>query len=172
MNTEIIPFLRLIHIFAGTFWVGSNIFMALFVYPTAKISGESGKTFIGNLSNKNKLPVWMSLSSLITIISGLFMLYFYSSGFSLSFFTTGYGIGLLLGALMAILAFLHGFIKIRPCGIRLGQIGKELSERKTHLSENLKEEIEHLNHVIIKSTTLETFILCSSLAFMIIAKYI
>lgn len=172
MNSELIPYLRLLHIVAGTFWVGANMFMAFFIYPTAKVSGEAGKTFVGNMVNKNKLPVWMSISSLLTILSGLVLLMIMSGDFSLEFFKSNYGIGLTIGAGIAIFAFFHGFIMIRPCGIRLSEIGKELSGGEEKISEQLRKEIEDLNAKIASSTNLETGFLIASLVLMIISKYL
>ena len=164
--------LKLIHIIAATFWVGSNMFMALFLYPTGKKSGEEGNKFLSNLPKTNKFPILMSIMSMLTIISGFGLIAIISGGFQISFFTTVQGIGLASGGILAILGFLHGFFVIKPCGEKLAEIGKNIALNKVKKNDNIKNEIENLNYKIASSTNFECSILVIALVLMIISKYL
>ncbi|HEX6332966.1 MAG TPA: hypothetical protein VFZ78_02000, partial [Flavisolibacter sp.] len=169
---DLFPYLRLIHIVAATFWVGANLFMAFFLYPALQVSGPSGNLFVQNVAGTHKLPVWMSLSSLLTILSGIALIYVISGGFSSLFFRSNYGIGILAGSVLAFYAFLHGFIVIRPRGERLAAIGKHVASGRESLTPELAEEIRQLNLKIGTSTGKEAWLLLVALVLMVMSKYI
>ena len=172
MKTELIPYLRIIHIVAATFWVGANVFMAFFIYPAIKKSDESGGEFSKALASTNNFPLWMNLSALLTLLSGISLIGILSQGFSASYFIPANGMGLAIGGLLAIAAFFHGFFYIRPCGIKLAEIGKNISSGKLKMNSELKNTILELNNSIASSTIKESVLLVSSLLLMIISKYL
>jgi hypothetical protein len=65
--------LRLIHILAGIFWVGTMILLAGFLLPNARASGPEGGRFIQSLMQQRRLQVYLGLTALLTILSGLTM---------------------------------------------------------------------------------------------------
>lgn len=169
---ELIPYLRLVHIVCGTFWVGANLFMAFFLHPALKISGDSSKEFMKNLINQHNLPLWMNASSMLTVVSGLWLLWLISGGFAAGFFGSFYGVWLSLGSGLAILAFLHGFFMIRPCGMRMAEIGKGLATGQFTRNETLAREIDGLQSAVASRTRHEAWLMMGALALMVLAKYL
>ncbi len=172
MSSDFIPYLRLIHIFSATFWAGAAMFMVFFLYPTVKVSGDTGKNFLKSMVQTSNLPMWMSVSSLLAILSGLALFDIMSGGFSSAFFKTNYGITLAAGSTLAIVAFLHGFIKIRPCGNRMGAIGKGLAMGTISMSDEIMNEMKMLYEKIVKGANLSLWMILASLACMIVARYV
>lgn len=65
--------LRLIHIIGGVFWVGTAFLIAWFLMPTQKATGMAGLTFVEELMIRKKLRVYLILTMIFTILSGLAM---------------------------------------------------------------------------------------------------
>ena len=65
--------LRLIHIISGVFWVGTVFVLAWFLMPTQRATGMAGLTFVEELMLHKKLRVYLILTMIFTILSGLSM---------------------------------------------------------------------------------------------------
>ncbi|QLQ04659.1 MAG: hypothetical protein HZY76_00160 [Anaerolineae bacterium] len=105
--------LRLIHIVAGAFWVGAGVAYFLYFEPSAK-AGPARSKFMQELIGKYRYPIFMNVSSLLTILAGLGLYWASSGGLSAAWLTSGPGLGFTLGALAGLIAFGIGFIGIRP----------------------------------------------------------
>lgn len=57
--------------------------------------------------------MFMTLSGLITIVSGIWMIYYFSGGFNLSYFNSTFGKCILTGGILTIIAFLNGVFVVR-----------------------------------------------------------
>lgn len=112
--------LRVIHIGAGVFWVGSAAFLLVFVEPTMHELGPQGGPFMTHMIEKRKLPVIISISAVITIAAGIWLYWRDTNGFDLDIITTSVGIGFTVGALAAIAAFVIGVGVVRPMVVRMG----------------------------------------------------
>ena len=65
--------LRLIHIGDAVLWAGGALFLALFVSPAAKAAGDGAGPFMGALVMKTRLMNVMTIASLLTVGSGLWL---------------------------------------------------------------------------------------------------
>ncbi|MDP9176155.1 MAG: hypothetical protein M3O61_00585 [Gemmatimonadota bacterium] len=65
--------LRVIHIISGVFWAGTVMVIAWFLLPTAQAIGESGGAFMQQLMFRHRLRLFLLVSMLLTILSGLTM---------------------------------------------------------------------------------------------------
>ncbi|MGH9419576.1 MAG: hypothetical protein ACRD3J_06355 [Thermoanaerobaculia bacterium] len=65
--------LRLIHIICGVFWVGTVFVIAWFLMPAQRATGLAGVSFIEELMIRKKLRVYLILTMVLTILSGLAM---------------------------------------------------------------------------------------------------
>ena len=63
--------LRLIHILAGVFWAGSVFFLAGFLIPTVRETGPEGGRVMSHLVGRRRLPVFIGIAILLTVVSGL-----------------------------------------------------------------------------------------------------
>lgn len=123
----LINLLRLIHIVAGTLWVGAAVAYFLFFAPTAEGLGPAGIKFIQDLVGKYRYPLFMNVASLLTILAGLGLYWFASGGLNAAWVTSGPGLGFTLGSLAALAAFGFGFFGIRPRAERLGGLGAAIA---------------------------------------------
>ncbi|HET6993800.1 MAG TPA: hypothetical protein VFI06_02405, partial [Chitinophagaceae bacterium] len=85
-ETTYIIIFRLLHIICGVFWAGSVFYMTLFVIPAIKNSDSEGTKFIQQLA-KTGYPVAAAITGIVTIISGLFLIWKFSNGFERIWFT-------------------------------------------------------------------------------------
>ncbi len=115
--------LRLVHILAGIFWVGSVFLIASFLVPAMRATGPDGGRFMQHLMQQRRLPVFLGLAMLLTIVSGLTMYARFTSTTHGTWARTAPGITYGVGALAAILAAVVGGAIGGTAGRRLMAIG-------------------------------------------------
>ena len=102
--------LRFAHVFFGAMWVGMMAFQVLFLGPAlADVGPDAAKLMAAMV--KRKIPVYMPIFALITLISG-FWLYQRLSGGNAGAMAFG------LGGAVALLAFVLGIVVMRPAMLR------------------------------------------------------
>jgi uncharacterized membrane protein len=119
-------FLRLLHVFGGVFWAGTNLALAFFIMPTVSAAGAEGGRFIERLMGARRLSLFMNLAAPITTLSGL-LLYWRASGFQLAWITTNSGLGFTIGGLAGIATFFLGILLMSPTALGISTLGKELA---------------------------------------------
>jgi uncharacterized membrane protein len=139
--------MRTVHIFASVLWVGGAIAWSFYFSPSIKASGPSGAGVLQNLIGRQRYPLYMNAVSLLTILSGAYLILVDSGGFQLSWFRTGPGLGFTLGAVVGIAVFFVGLFGIKPRGERMGALGREIGQSggppsPTQLAEMAKLEQE------------------------------
>ena len=98
--------LRLIHISAAIFWVGTTFFMLFFLEPVIEHTGQAGNQVMQVLASNTRFPQVIALSGIITVLAGLAM-YWRVYGFDITtMFSSRFP--LTLGALAGFLAFFTG----------------------------------------------------------------
>ena len=118
--------LRLVHILGGVFWVGSGLFSAFYLNPAlAKVGPAAGAVMVD--MTRRRLFVVMPIIALLTILSGLRLMWIMSTGFSAAYFASAFGATYAAAGGAAILAFLLGIFVMRPTGTRIGAIGAALA---------------------------------------------
>jgi uncharacterized membrane protein len=113
--------LRVIHIFGGAFWVGAMLFTVFFLEPSVREAGPDGAKVMQGVMRR-KFLVIMPVVALLTILAGVGLLEQVSGGFHPDWMSSPTGIALSIGAAMAILAFLIGFLVVRPSVAKLGPL--------------------------------------------------
>ena len=78
MNILII-LLRLIHIVAGVFWVGANMFTAFFLSPAVAANGDAGQKLMGYMVTKARISERITIAAVLTVLAGA-VLYWNNSG--------------------------------------------------------------------------------------------
>lgn len=168
-----LPYIRLVHIVFGVIWVGANVFLTLFVYPAAKKSGKAGNEFLKILPKTNNMPMLMTLSGLITIVSGIWMIYYFSGqGTPYYYFYSAFGLCILIGGILTIIAFLNGVFVVRQAGLKLNKIGAEMEQSNEPPAPEVLNKIELLSNRIIKATAFEALLLLAATILMAAARYI
>lgn len=98
--------LRIVHIFAGIFWVGAALFMALVIVPAMRSMG-SGQLMQGILRYSN-YHIIVGAAAILTTLAGLWMYAQLTATQGSAWMSSRQGIVLSIGALAGILAFGHG----------------------------------------------------------------
>jgi uncharacterized membrane protein len=131
--------LRLLHIVLGAFWVGTLIFFALFLIPSVRDAGPDGAKVMAALQRRRFLDV-MPAVAVVTILSGFWLYWRISGGFSSAWVTSPSGLALGIGGALAIVAFLIGVGIMRPAALRAGALAQQAgalpqgSERSAQLA--------------------------------------
>ncbi len=106
--------LRIIHIGAGAFWVGSVYTFLLFIQPTAQALGPDGQRFAFHLIHHRRLPDVILASGATTVAAGLLLLWSTTNGFDLDVMFQTPRLGFTVGGLAAIVALAVGSLYLRP----------------------------------------------------------
>jgi len=117
--------LRVIHIFASIFWIGSALTVSFFVSPSVGATGAAGQAVMGYLMNARKLSRVIGLAALLTTLSGIALYWIDADGLTSAWVTSGAGLGFGIGGAAGILAY--GFGSVYGQSItRLGQISAQI----------------------------------------------
>ncbi len=126
MNIGVIV-LRIVHIFAGVFWVGGGIFMVAYLGPTAKATELAGQKFMQYLMVQRRFSLSMGVASLLTVLAGATLYWGDSGGFQWAWITSPTGLGFTLGASMGLVSFFIGIFMIKPITERLAVLGQQIA---------------------------------------------
>jgi uncharacterized membrane protein len=119
--------LRLIHILSAMIWVGSAVFGSLLLMPTLASLGPAAGPVMAGLRARG-MAVFMPTVAIVTILSGLRLMWISSGGFSASYFATTWGATYAGSGAAAILAFATGMLVSRPQAARMGALAAQLRD--------------------------------------------
>ena len=125
MNGEFIV-LRLVHILGGIFWVGSGLFTAFFLVPALAKSGPAAGQIMAALQQRRLFTV-LPIVALLTIFSGLRLMWLTSAGFDPVYFAGPVGRTFSMSGGFAILAFILSLAVARPAAVRAASLGASLA---------------------------------------------
>jgi putative copper export protein len=123
--------MRIIHIFAGVFWVGSTFLVLGFIEPTVAATGESGRQFMSYLGMKTRFSPVMALAGTLSLLSGLVM-YYIIFDVSTNGLSSGYGLSLTIGAIAGIIALIAGFDFQSRSAIEMKAVAAEMEAAGVH----------------------------------------
>jgi uncharacterized membrane protein len=170
MQAELLA-LRLVHILGGTFWVGSAVFMALFLIPALASAGPAAGQVMGALQQR-RIFIVLPVVALLTLLSGVRLMQLASDGFSAAYFNSPSGRVFAWGGTFAIVAFVFGMTVARPAGLKLGRLSaqppaEEASEQQRRLLER-----DRLQRVVRISGIVNLGLLLAAATAMAIARYV
>ena len=143
MRAELLV-LRFVHIISGIVWVGSGVFTAFFLVP-ALAANRPLMPQVMEALQRRRVFVIIPTVGLLTILSGVWLLWIDSAGFADSYMQTGMGRTFSLGGTAAIIALLLQFFVSRPAGLKLGAIAGQLATSPPDAErERLSAEAERL----------------------------
>lgn len=171
MNIYLIMLLRFVHIFAGVLWVGAAILFFAFIEPTAKAIGPAGGQFMQYFIERQRYPIFMSIVSTLTILSGVPLYLFASGGLQLSWIKSGPGLVFTVGSVVSILTFFVGFFVIQPRAIRMGVLSKEIGMSGGPPSPAQAAELHTLDQELTRVERAEFVLLSIAIIAMATARY-
>jgi uncharacterized membrane protein len=119
--------LRVVHVLGGMFWVGSALFNTFYLFPAMGEAGPAAGPIMGSMRRRH-LYVVMPTVALLTILSGVRLMWMTSGGFPAAYFATGPGAIYGWSGAAAIVAFMVGVFVQRPTGMRMGEIQQALAK--------------------------------------------
>lgn len=173
MNVDLIYLivLRILHIVGGTCWVGGAIIYHLFLEPTAKANAPESRQFMQYFIVRRRYPVYMTVSSLATNISGALLFWRSSGGLTSNWITSGPGLVFSLGSVVAIVAFGMGMFILNPTAKRMMGLGQAI---QTAGGPPLPEQMSQLHQLENKMSQVgwtEFALMLLSLTAMTVARY-
>lgn len=163
----ILTVLRVVHIVAGAFWVGSALMIALVLLPGLRKAGPGGERALPMA----QISQAMGLSSMLTTLAGL-VLYILVSRLALGWITSGFGLILTLGALAGLAAWLLGLLSTGPAAKKLGALGGQVQAAGGPPTPDQAAELGRLQAKLTRSSTWSTILATASLVFMAAARYL
>jgi len=106
-------FLRILHIGAGVFWVGSVLLLAAVINPALKETGESGQKFVDYLIKHKRFGTESAGAGLMAGVAGILLYWRDSQGFTSAWMHSSAGIGFGIGAGLALIGFFFGILTDR-----------------------------------------------------------
>ncbi len=171
-DTTITLLLRLIHILAGVFWVGTMFILAGFLLPTAGETGEAGGRFMQHLIQRRRLSTFLGIAMGLTVLSGVTMYARLAAATHGAWAGSRPGIALGVGGLSAILAAAIGAIIGSSAGRRMAAIGQSASQAGRPPSAEQQAEIQRLQGRMRFAARTAAGLLAIAVGAMAIARYL
>jgi uncharacterized membrane protein len=164
--------LRIIHVVAGVFWVGSAIFVAGILLPTLQAVGPSAGPVMEHLVQVRRLPVRLMIAMALVILSGIALYWKDSAGFQSVWMRSGPGTVFGLGALLGIAGGVVGMATSAPAGRRLTALTTAIKARGTPPTPDELAEIQRLQARLRSAGVLVAVLLVLATAAMAVARYV
>lgn len=162
--------LRLIHIVAGVVWVGSAVFAALFVFPTARALGPDGRRVIERL--QRRMGPALGIAMLLTVIPGFMMYSRLSAGFNRAWVSSRPGLALGAGAVATLLAVVIGIATNAPASARIARLRQGLEQQGSAATPAQATELAALQTRIERGTQVAAALLLVAAGAMAVARYL
>jgi uncharacterized membrane protein len=163
--------LRLLHIFAGVFWVGGAAFFFFYIEPTINKLGPDAQKFVDEVVVRKKLPIYFAGAATITVIFGASLYWRDSAGFSNGWATTPTGLVFGLGAIAAIIAWILGGAVLGPAVGNVGKIGGEMRAAGGPPSAELMGRMHAAQEKVRLIGLIDLILVCVAVACMATARY-
>ena len=171
MKAELLT-LRVIHILGGIFWVGSMLYSTFFLAPAIRSSPAVAGQVMAGLQ-KRRLFTILPIIALLTILSGIRLLWIASAGFDDSYLSTSTGRAFSGGAAAAILAFLLSVLVSRPGFVRVGKLSASLAAATDEATrQRLTGEMQRIGKRVATANAIVAVLLISTAGLMATARYL
>src|SRR5207342_3731078 len=107
MTASLFPWVRTLHILFAASWFGAAAVLTLYLLPVLRQLGATGETTLQALTGRG-LHRFMAASSGVTVLSGLWLYWTLTAGFSASAMSSTAGMVFGLGGLAGLLAAMLG----------------------------------------------------------------
>ncbi|HJR13993.1 MAG TPA: hypothetical protein VJ833_08875 [Rhodanobacteraceae bacterium] len=118
---------RVLHILFAALWVGSAVFLTLYVAPAIRATGPRGAPVMAELMRR-RMGGFTAAAAMLTVLSGLWMYWIFTHGFDFDVVGHGAGLALGLGGLCGILAAVIGGAVIGRAAERAGKLSQQVAQ--------------------------------------------
>ncbi|MGH8125079.1 MAG: hypothetical protein ACREPK_04450 [Rhodanobacteraceae bacterium] len=119
--------IRVLHILFAALWVGTTVFLTLYVSPAIRSLGPRGAPVMAELMRR-RMGAFIASASLLTVLSGLWMYWVFTNGFSAQAMGHGAGLALGIGGLCGIVAAIVGGAIISRAAEGAGKLSREVAQ--------------------------------------------
>ncbi|MEX2109031.1 MAG: hypothetical protein WD802_00310 [Gemmatimonadaceae bacterium] len=170
MTAEILV-LRLVHILGGIFWVGSGLFTTFFLMPALAASGPAAGQVMAGLQQRRLFTV-LPIVALLTIASGLRLMWIMSAGFAPAYFASGPGRTYVWSGAAAIIGFLISVGVARPVTVRAMKLSASLATAPDSAREGITARLAGLRRLATIASIIAVALVVLAAAGMAIARYV
>jgi len=164
--------LRVIHIMSGVYWAGSVFLFSTILQPAVQDLGPDGGKVMVKLFERGYLTVVPS-AAVLTVGSGAWLLWIASSGFASDWMGSTTGIVLSTGGLLAITALVIGLGVMRPAGMRIWAIAREMPSITDDAARNSRmADLQQLRTRLSLAGRIVFFLLIAAVLAMASARYL
>lgn len=164
--------LRLIHIIAGIFWVGTVFLLAWFLLPAQRTTGMAGLSFVEELMMRKKLRIYLILTMVLTILSGLTMYAHYMMASHGEWASSTMAKVLGFGAVCGIIAGGVGASSGKRMGMKMIAMGNEIRGSGGSPSPAQQAQLDALQNKAAGEMKLVAALLVIAVAAMASARYL
>lgn len=171
MPQFLIVTLRIVHILTGSLWVGGVFIAAVFLMPSMAAAGPAGGVVMKEIVGVRRYPLFMMSFMIITVLSGLGLMWWSSAGFSAQWMASPFGRTLSVGAAFTIIGAVFGVVVSKPSAERLQKIGAEVQASGGPPSAAQAAEMQMLQRKMLSATRVVAALLLLAAAAMASARY-
>jgi uncharacterized membrane protein len=164
--------LRIIHIFAGVFWVGAGATFVFFISPTAAATLPESQRFMTYLTQKLSFLNRVRDVAGLNVLAGLLLYWHDSGGLQIKWITTPTGIAFTIAGIVALIALLIvNFVAI-PALKRLGALSGAIRAGGKPPSPEQAEMLQSAQHTLSLASRGGLALLAITLLGMATARYL
>lgn len=161
--------LRVLHIGAGLFWVGSFFFMNHFIMPALQAAGPEGGKFAGIIMRGGKVQRAMLGSATLTILAGIGLYAYFVVQTDGQWASSTPAMGFGVGAISALLAYVLGLAVNMRAGQRMQAI---MTEAKGQPSAEQQAELGQLRSRMASVSRIVGILLTVAILSMAVSRYL
>ena len=118
---------RVLHILFATLWLGTAVFLTLYVTPAIRATGPQGAPVMAELMRR-RMGGFIAAAAMLTVLSGLWMYWIFTNGFDGALVAHGAGLALGIGGLCGIVAAVIGGAVIGRAAERAGALSQQMAQ--------------------------------------------
>ena len=170
-DTTLTIVLRLVHILAGIFWVGSIFLLVGFLAPAVRTGGPEAGRFMQHLMLRRRLSTFLGIAMGLTVLSGIAMYARLASATHGAWAGSRPGVAFGVGGLAGILGGIVGGMVSGPAARKMAALGQEAAERGG-LSADQQAEMSRLQSRSAVGSVLTAALLAVAATAMAVARYL
>jgi len=171
MSLLLIVVLRVIHVVAASFWLGTVLLNAGFLLPAVRTTGPAGGQVMKQIVQVRRLPLFINAAVVLALLSGAILIWWDSGGFAIAWVRSGVGLGFTVGAVLAIIAALLGQFVNAPTARRFARLAAQAQQAGSPPPAEILAEMQSLQLRLFRATQLAAVLLLLCAAAMAGARY-
>jgi uncharacterized membrane protein len=163
--------MRLVHVLTAIFWVGTALYMTLFLYPAVRDAGPAGGAVMAGVMRR-RLPQKMAVVTLLTIVSGFVLYWLAGRGSDGAWYASRPAMVFGAGGIVGTIGYLWATFRVMPTGRALGALGAAIAARGGAPSAEEAQQQVTLMGRMVSGTRTVAWLIAASAALMSVARYL